>query len=875
LDVTKPPTSAGSLTGMAVGRFRIGERLGAGGMGEVYRAEDTKLKRPVAIKRMSAPLRADPHYREYFFKEAERASQLNDRNIAGIYDVLEENNEIFLLMEYVEGQTLRQRLQKPVQIEQFLNLAVQCAGALAAAHAHGIVHCDVKPENIMLTPAGQVKILDFGVAKHFVRPNESTISFTGVRNLGGTLGYTPPEVLREQAPDERSDIFSLGVVFYEVLSGNCPFRAATFVGCVEKTLHIEPVPLHLLNSSIPPGLEEVVSKMIAKDPRLRYSNAAELLADLRRLRSSSSRPMTLPSPVPTASWRKRSWSLLVMMMGCVLLLGVLPFLRNGWKGLWDWSQIPDKKYVAVLPFSALDGDPSKTAFSYGLAETLSAKLAQLSQQHSLQVVAPSEIRSQQVTTIEGAREAFGANLVLEGSVRQSGSRLRINYVLVDAHTRRQLRAGTVTADASDPFAVEDRVTRSVLDALEVELGTREKTKFLAHGTTEPAAYDFYLQGRGYLQDYHKPENVENAITVFQHALERDPGYAMAYAGIGTAYWQRFQMNHDRNWVEKASAACQKAVTLSPGVADGHDCLGTVYNGTGKYEQAAEQFQQAIQLEPTDDVAFCGLASAFENLGKPADAEQTYLQAIQLRPNYWAVYNWLGQFYSKQGRYPEAGGMFSHVVRLEPDNFRGYSNLGGMLILEGKYADALPILQRAATIRPSADIFSNLATSYFYLQRYSDAAQAYEQAAKLDPRDYFIQANLGDLYYSMPGKRPEAMKAYRQAIALVVEEMRVNPRNPSLFGHIAKYYAMIGERQSALDYLKRGLAMNSTNPELLFEAALVHQQLGETDQALYWLAKSLDAGFSVTNVRDEPLFVSLRSNPRFQKLIQEKAGTNHQ
>jgi serine/threonine protein kinase/tetratricopeptide (TPR) repeat protein len=859
---------SGELKGLVAGRFLVSDCLGVGAMGEVYRAHDTKLKRIVALKRMSAPLRADLQYRERFFKEAQRASQLSDNHIAAIYDVLEEGGEILLVMEFVEGETLRHRLLRPLSLEEFLHIAMQCVAALSAAHAHRIVHCDVKPENIMLTPAGQVKILDFGLAKHFPRPDETTVSFSELTSVGGTIGYTAPEVLCEQQVDERADIFSLGVVFYEMLAGVRPFVAETTFAIADKVLHGDPVPLRDLNSDIPLGLEHIITRMLTRSLRSRYSSAVEVHADLRSLNGSSPHPLLLIRHILRLHWKKSVCGLALALVFFLLL--AVPPARNGISQFLGLSSLPQRKNLAILSFSTSDGDVSKTAFTNGLAEMLSAKLAQLSERHHLVVVAPREVRAQDVTTAQQALQIFGANLVLEGSLRQSGTAMRITYALVDTKSRRQLRADTITADASDPFAVEDRVAQSVVDALELELGAAERQTFLAHGTSEPAAYDFYLQGRGYLQDYHKPENLNSAITVFQHALDRDPNYALAYAGLGEAYWQRYEQTHDATWVDKALQACSKAAQLAPYAADGHACLGTAYNGTGKYEKAAEEFQRAIQLAPSDDAGYRGLGAAYERLGEPAQAEDTYLKAVKKRSDYWAVYNYLGLFYWKQGRYQSAADMFNSVVRLEPDNIRGYSNLGAMLLLQGRYQDAIPIFHKAAAIRPGSDVYSNLATAYFYLQRYPEAAQSYEQAAQLDPHNQIIQGNLGDVYYRTPGKRDLAMNAYHQAITLALEEVRVNPRDANLLGDLARYYAIVGDKPAAFKYLNRGLQVSSNNPELLFEAGLVHNQFGETEQALDWLAKSLKAGFSVASVRDEPLFENLRNDPRFQRLIQGKS-----
>jgi serine/threonine-protein kinase len=868
--VTASRPSRGELTGKIGERFVIVRCLGHGGMGEVYCARDTRLKKLVALKRMSAALRSDPECRERFFREAERASQLIDRNIAACYDVVEEDGELLLVMEYVEGQTLRQRLERPLTVEEFLNIAVQCASGLAGAHEHRVLHCDLKPENIMLTASGQAKLLDFGLARHFVRPTDDTTSVSALAHVGGTPGYAAPEILCERSVDERADIFSLGVVFYEMLTGARPFHAETAVGMAARILQDEPTPPRRLNSRIPLELERIVSRMLRKDPQQRYATASELLADLRRVRAAKSRVLLLARYVSKAVSSKRS-----LRWAAVALALFLPFAVpqvRAWLSHLVWSdEMPQNKHLAVLPFKVTGADRARRAFADGLAATLSARFASLSDRHSLEIVAPGEIREQQVTSAQEARRAFGANLVVEGDMSWSSDAVRITYSITDPVSQRQLRADTITAGAGDPFGLEDRVAQSALKSLEIELDAQELTQFGARGTSQPAAYDFYLQGRGYLQDFHKPENLQNAITVFQHALESDSDFALAYAGLGEAYWQQFLLTHQPNWVEMSLASCQKAVALAPTLAEGHDCLGVGYNGTGKYELAEEHFQNAVQRKPNDDAAYRGLADSMERRGQIGEAERVYQKAIQLRPNYWAVYNYLGQFYWKQGRYREAEQQFEQVTRLEPDNVRGFSNLGAMQILEDRYADAIPNFQRAVAISPSADAYSNLGTAYFYTQRYPEAAGAYAQAAELDPRNYLIQGNLGDAYLAMPGQRPAASDAYRKAIALAVEEERVNPRDASLPIKLAKYHAMLDEKDQAMAELAHGLKMHPRNPESLFEIALVYQQTGNRESAFTWLAKSLAAGFSPASVRDDPVFVSLHNDPRFQKLMSSSAG----
>ena len=849
-----------SLSGTVAGRFLIRGRLGTGGMGEVYRADDIRLKRAVALKRMSPHLRADRRYRERFFKEAERASGLTGEHVAAIYDVVEENGEIFLVMEYVEGETLRERLHRPLALEEFLNTAVQCADALMAAHAHGIVHCDLKPENIMLTATQQVKILDFGVAKRLPRTDESsTVEEQGA--LGGTPAYMSPEVLLENLPDARADIFSLGVVFYEALTSHHPFKARSFVATSQRILHDAPPPVRSFNPQVPPAVERIVSRMLAKDPEQRLGSALQLSAELRALTPEE---LTTPPRPPLLSFRILR-AAFPALLAVILLVGAV-FKRQQIEHWLSRKDIPEQKYLAVLPFNSSAGDANSRAFSAGLTESLAVRLKGLGTRYPLQVVPPSEILAEGVNTVEQAHKSFGANLVLEGSVRESGTMVRVNYSLVDAQTRRQLQADTITTQASDPFALEDRVVDSVLNMLGLELQNQDRTAAVNHGTVAPAAYDFYLRGRGYLQDYQKPESVDSAIAVFTHALERDPSYALAYAGLGQAYWHKYEGTHDQSWVGRASQACRKAVELGRDLANGHTCIGVVYNGTGRYELAAEEFQRAAKLDPDSDDALRGLGLAYQSLGRLADAEANYQRAIRLHPNYWADYNWLGSFYYGQARYEDAARMFAQVVALAPDSERGYSNLGGVYLNLGRYTDAIPLFERSVAIRPTADAYSNLATAYFFQQRFAEAAHTYEQAVKLNALDYEMWGNLGDAYYWTPKEQLQAPQAYRKAISLADAALSVNPRDAAVLCNLALYHAMLREKDPAIAFLRRALALAPGNSDFLFKAAEIYNQFGMTEPAFTALQDSIKQGYSRFFARDHPIFGNLKSDPRFRKLV---------
>jgi len=848
-------------------RFRVQSRVGRGGLGEVYRAFDTRLKRPIALKRLAPQLRNDPVYRRRFQEEGENASRLSDPHVASIYDVLDEGEEIFLVMEFVEGETLRQRLTRPVTLETFLDLGTQCAAALVAAHRAGIVHADIKPENIMLTPAGQVKILDFGLAKT-LSVGEETPTIDRAGTFAGTPAYMAPEVLMEMAPDGRADIFSLGVVFYEMLSGRHPFQAASFLATCDRIRKEKPSPIRSLNPNVPLGLQEVVNRMLAKAPDKRYSDARELLQDLRYVQQTNSHPeLVLPSWAPAPLWRRMLVPALASVLGAGLLLGAYastPVQR------WLHGSTPPKRvFLAVLPLASGSGDANGRAFSDGVTEALAVRLAQLTSSYPVEIVGPREIRSESVQDAEQARKVFGANLALEGSLSQSDHRIRVSYSLVDTATRRQVHADTVTVDeVSGPLSLEDRLVESIVSILGIELRPNDRTVLLANGTSKPAAYDYYLRGRGFLQDYTRPGNLAAAIDAFHRALELDGHYALASAGLGEAYWHQYEASRDSRLMSEALASCQNAARLAPGLPNGHVCLGVVYNFTGEYEQAVGEFQKTLNVDATNDDAFRGLAAAEENLGRPAEAEQTYQKAIQLRPQYWAGYAWLGGYYFHHARYDDAAHMYTDWIALAPDSFQGYNNLGAVYLLQGRYGEAIPQLRRSAEINPSLDAYSNLGTAYFYQGSMPEAARAYREAVRVGEHDsdvYYAWGNLAEAYYWDPGERERAAETYRQAIALGTERLAVNPRNAGVLSDLALYHAMLLEKSPALDLLQRALRLNPDNPEIQLEAAKVLLQFGQNPAAIAALEKSRKLGTSAFVVRDDPEFRPLASDVLYQSV----------
>ena len=862
---TKSSDAADDLSGTTVGRFAIRVRLGAGGMGEVYRADDTKLKRTVALKRLAPRLRADEHYRRRFIKEAERASRLTDPHIAGLYDILEEKDELFLVMEHVEGETLRQRLARPLSVDDFLPLALQCAEGLASAHDKGIVHRDIKPENIMLTPAGQVKILDFGVARALPIFNAETISRVTEDpsgTLSGTPAYMAPEELLQREADGRADLFSLGIVFYEALTGRHPFRRGNFMATADSILHDAPVPPRQLSPAIPEELERIVLTLLAKEPTRRFVNATELQRALAALAGVTPLPMAAPRLT------RRSALLLAGLLVMALLLG-LAASRTVRQAVERWMRgpVPEEKHLAVLPFVNVGGDPARQAFCDGLTYNLTSRLTQLEQFHgSLMVVPASDVLRDDVRSVEEAHSRFGVSLVLTGSVQRAGQQVVLDVNLVDARSRRQLRSLTLEAGAGDAAALQSGMVLQVARLLELELQPTAERVLAAGRTGVAGAYDHYLQGRGYLSRYEKPENIDLALEEFRRALDLDPMFALAEAGRGEASWLKYELTKEASWVVAARQSCERALTLEDTLPEPHACLGTLYTGTGEYEKAVEEFQHALDRDPHSAQAYRGLAAAQERLGRTAEAERTYRRAIEVRPNDWAGYSWLGVFYYRQGRYPQAAEMFEKVVALTPDNARGYHNLGGIYHLMGRADEAIAAFRKSLSIQPTPSAYSNIGTVEFFRHRYAESARAFEKAVELRPNNYLYWGNLGDAYYFAPGEQGKAEAAYRRALVLAEEELRVNPRDATALACLAHYRAKTGQADAALEAARRALALAPDDMTVVFTAAIVHQLVGRPDRALELLRRARAQGYSASEIENHPELQALRGRPDFQKMI---------
>jgi serine/threonine protein kinase/tetratricopeptide (TPR) repeat protein len=851
-----------------LGHYRLLERVGQGGMGVVYRARDEHLQREVALKLLPDTVTHDEPARRRFRHEALTLARLNHSNIETLYSFESDEGQDFLVMEYIRGVTLASKLaQGPLSESELIDYATQLASALEEAHKEGVIHRDLKPSNILITPAGQLKMLDFGLARLLTADGQTTTA-TDRPGITGTLPYVAPEHLSEtQNVDTRSDLYSCGVVLYEMATGRRPYAGDSVASLLRAILEQEPTPVRTLNSAISPELDAIIRKAMDKNPALRYQSARELKVDLQRLVSSRKLDRT-GSSTRTGLSAPPSSRARLLIIPFLLVLAVLigAIVRRMIRSLGPAVSAP--RIVAVLPFDAVGGTTDNQVLCRGLTDLLTTRLTQIGKQYGVEVIPASEVRTQGVNSISTARQKLGVSLVVEGSWDFPGK--QVMYSLVDARSRRNVNAEFVKADLRDLFSVERQVSDNLLRMVAGELRSNNLETNASNSGTRPDVYQYYVRGVGYLQEYQNVSSLQAAIALFHSALDHDPSFAPALAGSAEAYWRLFQETKDESWVPKAVEACRRAEQLNDKLASVHTTLGLIAQGQNKYEEAAKEFQRALTLDSTSESARRGLAYSYESMGKNADAEATYKQAIEARKDYWGEYSALGSFYANTARYEDAAAQFRRVIDLAPENVRGYTNLGAIYILQGKTQQAEAVLQKSLGIEPNYRAYANLGALFFAQGRYADSAAMYVKAAQLNDRDPRVWRNLGDAYYWTPEARTKAGAAYQRAADLLASQRKISPNDPTLMTELALCYSMLGKQNEALALIASAAAQSPSDPEIPYRAAEIDEQGGDHLAALKELAQAVHMGYSVADIRRDPTLAQLHKDPKYQSLVEEKA-----
>ena len=851
------------LTG-ALSKYRIIGKLGAGGMGEVYKAEDPALLRTVAIKVLSKHGEAAADAQTRFLREARAASAFNHPNIVTIYEIGEADEHSYIVMEYVEGQSLREMIsRKAVKPESLLDIAMQTCDALVEAHSHGIIHRDIKPENILVTDRGRVKLVDFGLAKTVTRSEKDGAtapdSLTETGAVMGTLSYMSPEQLRDEDLDVRTDIFSFGIVLYEIVTGDLPFLGSNAFEVAASILKDPAFDIGTVPQGVPPGIKHVVAWLLEKrrvdrpDSFVEVKRAIEsLLNDSQsqpRATGESRTTVELPSPVSG----HRSESLAAALRSSLKTDAAPPT-------------------ILVLPLQTVGSDESSSYISIGLAHAITTDLAKIK---GLSVLSKSAGAGRVDEVGRGARELardLGATILLEGEVMRAGQVIGVMARLTDAETGRVIWGSQYRGDAADLFSIQDAVCESVAEALKLSISSDERDEIARPVTTNIDAFELYSQGRAFLERRDVKENTDFAIQMFEEALKLDSEFALAHTGLGEAYWRKYEISRENVWVDRAVAAIDHALVLDPRQAQVHVSLGIIYHGTGKIDQAIEEFERAIGWQPLGDDAHKWLGLCFAHKGEIDRAVDELKKAIEIRPGYWENYNVLGRCYFMFGHYRDAAEQFRRVITIQPDNYQGYDNLGVIYVLLGSYDEAVVMHQKAIEIYPNETSYSNLGTAYFYIGRYEDAVSAYKDAIALDPRDDVLYRNLGDAYQRV-NKQDDAHAQYETALQLLGERLSVNPDDAQSLGDLAICYAKLRNEREALANIERADSLESHNTSLMYAKAVVYALTGHPDRAIEYLGHALASGYSVSEAQRDPDLASLREKPGYNALFVSQPESN--
>ncbi len=865
-------------------RYHIEALLGEGGMGRVYRAYDRELNRTIAIKVVRQGMMAEATALNRFKQELVLASKISHKHILRIHDLGEVNGLKFITMAYVEGQDLHQIIKETpkLPLDRLVNFATQLADALAAAHAEGVVHRDLKPQNILVDKNDQIYVSDFGLARSFA---EGAIGMTQTGAFLGTPRYMSPEQAEAKPTDGRSDLYAYGLILYEMATGDVPFTGKTTLELMYQRVRERPKSPKLANSSLPNWLVAVIMRCLERDPAARYQNAYEILADLKASetpgtasRVFSRTGTSIQIAVPQVAAGRWVWVLCAMVGVIVVGAVVWRVRRNGVNrrssgGTAALAGIPpltSGRFVAVLPLQVL-GDASQWDYvAKGIEEALSAKLFQLKDVRVTSVDAAEQADQRQPLPKIG--RSLGANLLVQGVLQGAGDKIRVIVNLEDVADAKTLWSREFDGVIGDIFTIEDQIYSQLVAGLNVNPTSDELASAASRPTDNITAYDLYLRGRNSLRG-HDGKSIQSALDYFDQAVKTDARFALAYTGVADASLRMYKIKKDPFWTQKALVAAQQAQQLNDKLAEVHATLGSVYRTTGKYAESIAELKRALSLAPNSDDFYRRLGDVYLDSGDSAQALEAYQKAAKLNPYYWVDENSLGEAYARVGDYSEALQAFEKVSLLEPDIDVGFENVGNMYLQQGDYQKSIPYLQKALSIEPYFSTYSNLGTSYFLLKQYSQAVPMFEKAVQLNPNDSDVVLNLADAYRDL-GEDGKARSTYLQTISTGFKELETNPQDADVMSDIALSYAKTGSAPQALDFIRQARGIDKGNVSYVYAQAEIDAILGRKSDALSTLREALEKHYPAEYAAGDEDLKSLTADPEFTVLIKQYSAAKH-
>lgn len=836
--------------GSTVGPYVVQRHLGDGGMGSVWLAEDTRLHRRVALKTLKAARTTDAAGRERLLREARAAAALNHPHIATVYDVIEIDGDVAIVFEYVDGPTLASLLHDgALPFGRVLPIALQLAKTLVAAHQHGVIHRDLKPSNVIVNDDNDVKVLDFGIAR--VLPVGTTAT-RGADTLSagfvGTPAYAAPEQLFTSAVDERADLYALGVMLFEMTTGRRPFGGNDLLAMAQAKFASPAPSVSSTGALVPAAFDALVAQLLKQQPADRPGSAAEVLGALRAIagEDSTTRLQRRASP---ASWR---W--IAAAVALAIAVGAALFTVG-----WPRRTPADNgtPVVAVLPLRNTSGDASKDYLAAGLSESLIAGLASSPSLIVLSRTAVTDVMKTDASVATAIKE-LGASYVIDGSVQQSGSQLRIAINLI---RKNQSIAWGRTFDGTvdKVFDLQTRMATAVSEAMSA---SRPATKPAA--PVDQDALEAYWRGRAFLDRWDVPGNIDASIAAMQESLSSDANFALAHAGLGLAYWQKYNVTRDQQFARMAIEEGEKAAAVAPDLPEVHYALAVSLSGTGRRDEAIKEFRAALALRPTFDEARRRLGSALAADGKIDEAINEFQAAIALRPRFWGGYSEMGLALMNAARYDEALRAFEQGVALQPDNNMLYQQIGSIYQTKGDLPNAITAYQKSAAIRPSYGVYSNLGMMQHLSGHYPEAIDAYRKAIELRPNLASLYRNVGDAYMRM-GKTAEARQEYLKAVAKIEADLAINPKSARNLGALAVYLAKAERKSEALAKISEAQNLAPDDVQVTMRAAVVNALVGNDQEALKNIATAIERGYSVRSIQEEEDFGELRRHPTFVRL----------
>jgi eukaryotic-like serine/threonine-protein kinase len=866
------------MVGQTISHYKITDKLGAGGMGVVYKAVDLKLERTVALKFLPADVAVSDRDKQSLLREARAASALDHPNIGVIHGIEEsEDHHLFIVMGYYEGETLAQKLSRgAISVGESLGLAIQIAKGLTSAHARNIVHRDVKPSNIMITNSGVAKIVDFGLARVV-----TTASATQSISSTGTLPYMAPEQILGEAIDQRCDIWALGVILVQMITGSHPFIRPNKGAMTFAILNQPPAALDV----VPKAVQPIVYRALSKKPEGRYPGAEEMLRDLEAaLAEITSSPAPAEEPTLTRSVNARelkqymenastpSWTvgnprkarrLLFASVGVILAaiaVTLLPSVRERFAGL---AYAGSEKHIAVLPIANSGNDPEFAPVAEGLMDSLTNELSNLeAAKQSLWVVPASVVRNRKVNDPASAFHQLGATMVVQGSVQRIGPAVHLTVVLIDSKRLRQIGSAELEDRTGDLAALQNQAVAGLARMMRVKVSEAPQTPA---GSVPPGTYESYLKALAYLQRYDQPGNPDLAISVLNSAIEKNSRFALGYATLGEAYRLKFLMDHHPAWVDQALANCRAALLIDDRLPAVHVTLGHLQATVGKTDLALQEFQKALEINSRDAGALIGMAGVYEQTGHTPDAEATYMRAIALRPDYWEGYSVLGAFYSRQKRVQDSLAQYRRVIELTPDSPEGYSDLGvEYMELKDSQSNAAAeaAFLKSIQLAPNYQAYANLGWLYVNQKRYAEAAAATRKALELNDKDWRVWANL-QLAYTWLKDDEKIPPVRAKTLSLLEQYALMNSREAPVQSMLSMLYAEDKQRQEALSHANAALALAPKDPWILADVAETYYDLGERKRAIQFAQDSLKNGYTLTDLQQRPVLLGLFADPGFR------------